>query len=113
MIKIKEDKNMIIMTRGDTLLVKISIVNEDTSEEYIPVEGDSLRFALKKKYNDEEPLILKSIPIDTCILRLEPEDTKVLDQPGDYVYDIQLTYGDGLVYTVIAKATLRIQEEVE
>lgn len=112
MIKIREDKNLIIMTRGDTLIVKINVFDADGNE-YTPEGSDTLRFALKKRYTDEQPLILKDIPIDTCILRLESEDTKPLDQPGDYVYDIQLTYGDGIVSTIIANAILKIREEVE
>ena len=112
MVKVREDKNLIIMTRGDTLILDVCIKDVDGND-YIPAPTDTLRFALKKKYTDEEPLILKNIPIDTCTLRLESEDTKPLDQPGDYVYDIQLTYGDGIVSTIIANATLKIREEVE
>jgi hypothetical protein len=83
----------ITLTRGDTLRIKINITLND--EEYIPVEGDSIRFALKhstlnaKKtdYQDTEPLILKTVPINTMILELEPSDTKNLDF-GSYVYDM-------------------------
>ena len=53
----------------------------------------------------------KNVSIVYNVISGEIED--LFYKPGDYVYDIQLTYGDGLVYTVIAKATLRIQEEVE
>jgi len=39
-------------------------------------------------------------------------------QPGQYVYDIQLTYGDGIVSTIIPNkearaARLKLLEEVE
>lgn len=102
----------IIMTRGDTLRTTVSITDANGTT-YTPVEGDSVRFALKKTYNDAEPLILKDIPTDTMELRLESEDTKSLDQPGEYVYDIQITLNDGTVDTFIDKAKLKLTEEVE
>ena len=102
----------IIMTRGDTLRCKINITTQDGSA-YIPVDGDVIRFAAKKKYSDEAPAIIKDIPWDTLELRLDPEDTKHLEQPGDYVYDIQITLNDGTVDTFIERAKLKITEEVD
>lgn len=108
-------KNTITMTRGDTLRVKV-IINSNDEEgnvtEYIPAEGDKIRFALKEKYNDEYPLIIKDIPWDTMILHLLPEDTKKLKHPSEYVYDIQITLTDGTVNTFIDRAKLRLTEEV-
>lgn len=101
------------MNRGDTLITTISIFNPDGTE-YIPdPNNDTLRFALKKNYDDAEPLILKDIPVDTMVLRIDAEDTKILDQPDEYVYDIQLTYGDGIVDTILPNKKLRIVEEVD
>ena len=108
-------KNNIIMTRGDTLRLKIEIYGSDEKGnliKYIPIEEDKIRFALKEKYSDEYPLILKEIPWDTMILHLLPEDTKKLKQPAEYVYDIQITLSDGTVNTFIDKARLRLTEEV-
>lgn len=107
------------LTRGDTLLIHIGMTNAYTNEPYIPVGGDSLRFAMKhpdiKKdrsdYVDTEPLILKDIPIDTCVLRLDPDDTKGL-ACGRYVYDIELTREDGVVDTFISNAVFTIDFEV-
>ena len=103
-------KNNIIMTRGDTLRLKIEIYGSDEKGnliKYIPIEEDKIRFALKEKYSDEYPLILKEIPWDTMILHLLPEDTKKLKQPAEYVYDIQITLSDGTVNTFIDKARLQ------
>ena len=111
-VKIKEGKSTIEMTRGDTLIVEIKIY-DDSGEQFTPDPEDSLRFALKKDYNDPEVLIYKNIPIDTMELRLEPEDTKPLEQPATYYYDIQLTYGGGIVSTVIPNGQFKITEEVE
>lgn len=108
-------KNTITMTRGDTLKLKV-VINAYDEEgnviDYTPVEGDRIRFALKEKYNDEYPLIVKEIPWDTMILHLLPEDTKKLKQPSEYVYDIQIILTDGTVNTFIDRAKLRLTEEV-
>lgn len=104
-------KNNITMTRGDTARVDLKVYNDNGSL-YTPVEGDVIRFAAKKSYADETVTILKDIPIDTLELVLEPEDTKLLDQPSTLVFDIQITMKDGTVDTFI-KGTLKIEEEVE
>lgn len=109
MFSIKD--NNIILTRGDTLLLEIKMIKQ--GETYIPVEGETLRFAMKNKYSDpdQKVILVKNIPIDTLILELEPEDTKNLPMRSKYVYDIQFTDIDGRVDTFI-KGTLTIEEEV-
>lgn len=110
--------NSITLTRGDTLRLQVGIKVDE--EPYTPVPGDSVRFALKhnvlnqdkSEYIDQEPLVLKSIPIDTMILTLVPEDTKNLGF-GKYVYDVQITFADGRVDTFITKAPFKLTEEVE
>lgn len=105
------NKTSITLTRGDTLKIQIAIFTSD-GEPYIPDPMDVIRFAMKKDYNDESPLILKVIPNDTLILTLDPSDTKPLDF-GKYVYDIQLTNSAGEVDTFITKALFILTEEVE
>lgn len=107
MVVVREDKNMIQATRGDTIIIDINIVDALGNPYEPDLEHDELRFALKKNYNDEEPLLVKDIPIDTCQLRIESEETKHLIQPGDYVFDVQLTYGDGIVSTIIPNKDAR------
>ena len=104
--------NVIAMTRGDTLNTKLTILDQNGAK-YVPVDGDSIRFALKADYNDSEVLIEKVIPLDTLMLHLDSQDTKSLKQPCDYVYDIQITLADGTVDTIIPKGTFKITEEVE
>lgn len=104
-------KNTIVLTRGDTFKGKVTITNTDGSE-YEPDPGDSIRFAMKRDYNDPETLIEKGIPIDTMLLILEPSDTKPFEF-GDYVYDIQLTKANGDVDTFITKSRLTLTEEVK
>ena len=112
------EDNSITLTRGDTMRVQVDITID--GQEYTPVEGDTVRFALKHDklkadktdYIDTEPLILKTIPIDTMVLEIEPEDTKSLGF-GKYVYDVQITFADGTVQTFITKAPFKLTEEVE
>lgn len=104
-------KTTIRLTRGDTLKAYINIVDQN-GDPYIPQEGDSIRFAMKKHYHDQMVLCEKEIPTDTLLLKLDPEDTKKLEF-GDYVYDIQLTNKDGEVYTFITKGEIKITEEVD
>lgn len=111
-------KNIITLTRGDTLRVKVDIFKDE--EPYIPEDGDVIRFALKHKdynsdksdYSDTEPIIVKNIPNSTLVLQLEPEDTKNLGF-GTYIYDIQLTYADGTVETFITPTQFKLTEEVD
>ena len=101
---------MITLTRGDTFSALITITDLNDNQ-YIPMNGDRIRFAMKNDYNDETPLLIKEIPIDTMILTLNPEDTKHLPF-GKYVYDIELTKATGEVDTFITKAILKLTEEV-
>lgn len=98
------------MTRGDTLRASL-IITSCNGEPYTPIEGDSIRFAMKKTYDRTEPIILKNIPIDSMQLVLNPEDTKMLDY-GKYVYDIEITHPTGDVDTFISKASFVLTEEV-
>ena len=109
--------NKITMTRGDTLRIKVDITVD--GETYEPVNGDVVRFALKHdslnstktEFTDTEPLVLKTIPNETLVLELEPEDTKSLGF-GKYAYDIQITFEDGTVDTFISDRVV-LTKEVE
>ena len=110
------DGTTITMTRGDTLLLQVGILQDN--EPYAPVEGDKVRFAVKTQLNskgtefkDAEPLINKEIPIDTLILELNPNDTKHLPF-GQYTYDIEITFANGVVDTFICDSTLILAPEV-
>ena len=110
-------ENNISLTRGDTLVVDITISKLTRGDngtvvekDYVPQEGDTIRFALKKDLADQTPLFLKTIDPETLQLRLEAEETKL--PVGRYIYDIELTTGIGEVDTFIGPATFRITDEV-
>jgi len=100
----------ITLTKGDTLRVTLSL-SDYAGHTYTPVEGDHIRFAMKRRYNDAEPLILKNIPTDTLVFQIDPAETKSLPC-AEYVYDIEMTYANGDVDTFINKAKLILTEEV-
>lgn len=108
----------ISLTRGDSFYTVLSLKRR-SGETYTPAEGDKVRFALKRNllnyaktdFKDPEPLILKEIPTDTMLLHLEPSDTKNLAF-GSYVYDVEVTFANGDVDTVIADAPFELTKEV-
>ena len=101
--------NTISLTRGDSLYLDVSFTVDGAP--YVPGEGDTVRFAMKKCIEDDECLILIDIPIETMVCHIEPEDTKNLDFDV-YWYDISLTTAIGDVYTPIGPAKSRITKEV-
>lgn len=105
----------ISLVRGDTAYFDVPLVQVDDEDEetpYTPQEGEVLRFALSTKYGStrDEVLIYKDIPIDTLVLKIEPEDTKPLAF-GKYKYDIEFTDLAGNVTTVL-EATFTVAKEV-
>lgn len=109
--------NQINLTRGDSETYEIGIVIN--GEEYTPVTGDSVRFAMRKGDMDYSqsryiypPILIKDIPIDTMQLTFAPEDTKNLPF-GNYVYDVQITFENGDTKTFIKDAPFVIEREVE
>ena len=94
MLKISPD-NTIMLTRGDTARIQVTITSADGSI-YTPVQTDQIRFAVKKRYTDAEPLILINIPVSTMLLEILPEHTSSLSF-GTYRYDIQITMADGTI----------------
>lgn len=74
----------ITLTRGDTFEALVSATKRDGTQ-YIPVAGDTIRFAMKENYDDPRPLLVKDIPIDTMMLTLEPQDTADLNF-GKYLH---------------------------
>ena len=109
---VKISGTTITMTRGDTLEVPVIIKTAD-GEDYVPAAGDIIRFACKGRYRDPEPIIVREIPHDTMMLRLESSDTKLLAaRRRPYVYDIELSTPDGTVTTFIDCTRMYITQEV-
>lgn len=113
----KVEGNKIILTRGDSAALEVSMTKD--GEPYTPEPGDVVRFALKHaamnakrtQFKDDEPLVLRDIPIETLMLELRPADTKDLDF-GEYRYDVEITFSDGFVDTFIEDAPFELTPEV-
>jgi hypothetical protein len=114
------EDNKITLTRGDTFEATLGLKVKGSSEPYVPVEGDKVRFIVKNwalnsngsAYVDKTVRIEKAIPIATMQLKLEPNDTKPLPF-GRYAYDIEVTLASGKVDTVIEREDFIITPEVD
>lgn len=104
--RIDETTNMIRITRGDTGQFKIDLMNIDGSIYELKAE-DLVQFTVKKSPSETAVLIQKT-GLD---IEIEPKDTSNLKY-GIYYYDIQVTFADGRVNTVIDPAEFIITEEV-
>ena len=98
-------KQPLSIIRGTTQTISIAVMNEDGSA-YTLADGETLRFGVKRKPEDDDSLCLvkKSLTSDNLdnglyILTLLPSDTK--DLPfGNYYYDVGLQSGNNY-YNVI------------
>lgn len=106
------NNNIITVTKGDTINLELKIMAPDGFL-YQPCEDDTIRFVMKKYYNDADPLIEKVIPFDDLTLRIEASETKVLEADINYFYDVELTLSDGTVDTIIPSGILKIKKEVD
>lgn len=97
------------LTRGDSFYAVISMTRD--GEAYVPAEGDTIRFAMKRSYYSPTVILEKTIPTDTMLLALYPDDTADLDF-GAYVFDIELTTAGGDVDTFIL-GELVLEKEVK
>ncbi len=96
----------IALIRGDTFISDLMIV-DPSGENYIPTEGETVRFEMRKYKTDREPILAIDIPITSLRLRLAPEQTRNLPY-GSYVYNISLTKVNGDVDTFIADGKILI-----
>ena len=108
MYRVDED-GTIEMIRGDTAEFDITVTVEEEGQivPYILQEGDILTFTVKKSTKVEEVLIQKFGEHIT----INPDDTESLKY-GGYKYDVQLTFANGKVDTIIPPHNFILNEEV-
>lgn len=112
------ENNKIFLTRGDTFEATISMQRKDGTA-YVPQEGDVITFALKEAkmtpgnqdFVNKDPLVFKTIPNNTMLLSITPNDTKGL-KFGNYKYDVEITKANGRNFTFIADEDFVITPEV-
>ena len=99
--------NNIFLTRGDTCVLKLSVV--DSEGESYDFSNDTVQLTVKTSTYTEDVLIQTNINSDSFVIM--PDDTNDLSY-GKYVYDVQIITPTGNVYTVIAPAEFNICNEV-
>jgi len=82
---VKASKKAIIMTRGDTGMIAITVTDEDSGEEIKKYRG---KFTVKKNLRDNFFVLQK--PIIKGEIAFDHQDTQTMDY-GDYLYDIEIT----------------------
>lgn len=110
MFSINENTYEMILTRGDTLYLDVSVVYEDGTD-YQLHNGDRIYFRMGGGAN-----LTKELSIDTtnniATLKLEPEDTKPL-KFTTYKYEFELVAENGDHSTIVANKNFTIDVEQE
>jgi len=112
MLKI-DNENNITITKGDTLTLTLNLKKD--GDDYVPVEGDTIRFAVSKGFVGEtayQLLIEENVPVDSLTFTVSSEKMELLSHASAYNYDVELTHGDGSVDTVIS-AQIKVLGEVK
>lgn len=102
MFTIDSRKNMKIV-KGDTAIFDISLKN------YTFVEGDKVYFTVKYSVDDTENVIQKVVTTfnkNKAKIILNKEDTNI--DTGTYLYDIQCSFVDGRVDTVVVPTKFEV-----
>lgn len=102
--------NTIHMTRGDTVKIRVALKYKQSGQTYTPQQGDEITFTAVNP-NDKSTVIVKTIPTDTLLLSIAPEDTSTLPS-GLYQFDIQLTFANGDIDTFITDGALYVERDL-
>lgn len=97
----------ITVTRGDSLYLAVAMTKD--GEAYTPAEGDVVFFSAENSAG--HTVFGKTIPTDSLILSIYPEDTRSLNV-GTYRYNIRLVTASGEVDTFL-KGKFKIEKEVQ
>lgn len=100
--------NKIAIIEGDSGVLELNV------EDYDLREGDTVYFSVSSKKttdrSSEEYLFQKRITSfedGSCIIKINPEDTK--GKVGNYYYDVQVNLENGFVDTVISPTIFSIK----
>lgn len=100
------------MIRGDTEAFYVSCKENGATRSFIA--GDKVYFTVKKYASSSEIILQKIIDSFTdgkALIEISPENTSELEI-AEYVYDIQITFKDGMVKTVMGPASFSLTAEV-
>ena len=93
--------NAIEVKKGDNFTINLQLKGANG---FINLTDASLKMQVRTKADGDVVLTKQGIIDDAAkgkaSLCLEPKDTKSLQAGGDYVTDIQMTFGNGEVHTI-------------
>lgn len=94
------------MIRGDSRTLRVICEPPFSS-------GDTVRMMVRESF--DSPALLSKEVTDfedgAAIIEISHDDTKD-KAPGDYLYDVQVTWASGAVQTIIQKSRFRIEEDI-
>lgn len=102
----------ITMTRGDTESIEVSVREDDVQRPL--VAGDVVHMTVKQRATDTDiafQKVIRQFVDGVALIDIEHEDTKNL-RFGNYVYDIQITFADNTIKTVVGPAAFVLALEV-
>lgn len=109
--------NRIILTRGDSAEIVLTITNPQTGEPFVPGDEDQVYFTVKKAIHDRDSVIQKTLGHgivrheDSISILLDPADTADLSY-GIYKYDVEVVTVTGYTDTVVPPGLFIVTEEV-
>ena len=104
--------NQITLTKGDTAILNLTIYFPNMEEQYELMDGDIVTFSLTNKTEcfGESKVVIKK-DFEQNEIQLNPIDTKYLSC-GKYEYDVQLTFKNGDVNTIIGPELFYLTTEI-
>lgn len=110
MLKIKDTK--IALTRGDSAYITLTILDKDGRPVEIG-EDDIIRCQVRETVNGGELIFEGDIEKvrDEYIWHIKPDDTRHREVKN-YVWDAQLEYPNGDIFTFIKPSLFKLMDEV-
>lgn len=104
--------NQITLTKGDTAILNLTIYFPNMEEQYELMDGDIVTFSITDKTQcfGESKIVVKK-DFQQNEIQLKPIDTKYLPC-GKYEYDVQLTFKNGDVNTIIGPELFYLTTEI-
>jgi len=103
----KIEYGKIFITRGDSAAFDIQVRQPDKRTIYELSDGDVLTFTVKASDTEIEYLLQKT----GQTIHIDPVDTQKLAY-GRYLYDVQLTFADGTINTIIPPTPFIVCNEI-
>lgn len=100
--------NKIMLTRGDSASICIEVVDLEGNK-YEIKPSDTIKFSVVQPSTGE--VVIEKIASPEHYIVLAPADTSNLEV-GLYQYDVQLTTGNGNIYTIIVPSIFELTNEV-